>query len=429
MTTNLVRTELMNGVNFSVLKDPKFKHNRLSVNLIVPMDEKTVSGYSVLPFIMRKGFKSCADFTLLNRRLDSLYGASLGGDVAKAGANQMISFGVKILDDRYALDGEKLLGQAAELLKEAVFEPLIDNGSFDENSFELEKQFLIDTIEAQVNDKRSYAVSKCRALMGKGDAAAIPKYGRVEGAKALTAVSAAESYHQLMKNASVEIILTGNGDPDEIVGSLKKAFEKTEREASRYIVSSTRPAGEQLLEEVERLDVAQSKMVLGFRMAERGDEMTQAAVRLMTALYGGTPSSKLFLNVREKLSLCYYCAARYDRMGAIMMVDCGVENANITAAREEILRQLDAVRSGDFDDETLENTRLQLKNSLRAVSDYPDTLEEWYLSRIVMGNIASPEQEMELLEKVTREQVIEAAKLMQLDAVYLLTSKEEKDAD
>ena len=186
MTTNLIRTALAEGVNFSVLSDPKFKHNRLSVNMIVPLDEETVSGYAVLPFIMRKGFKSCSDFTLLNRRLDSLYGAALAGDVAKAGANQMICFGVKILDDRFALNGENLLEQAAELLEEAIFEPLIEGGSFDEKSFELEKQFLIDTIEAQINDKRSYAVAKCRALMGKGDAAAIPKYGNVAGAITVT---------------------------------------------------------------------------------------------------------------------------------------------------------------------------------------------------------------------------------------------------
>ena len=112
-----------------------------------------------------------------------------------------------------------------------------------------------------------------------------------------------------------------------------------------------------------------------------------------------------------------------------MLVDCGVENENITAAREEILRQLEAIRNGDFEDETLENTRLQIKNSLRAVTDYPDTIEEWYLSRIIAGEITSTEDEMKLLEDVTREQVIEAAKLMQLDAVYLLTSKEDKDAD
>ena len=429
MATNLVRTQLAQGVNLSVLNDPKFKHNRLSVNLVVPLDEETVSGYAVLPFLMRKGCKSCDDFTKLNRRLDSLYGAVLAADVAKAGANQIITLGVKVLDDKYAFDGETLLKSAAELLRELVFEPLIENDSFDESSFALEKQFLIDTIEAQINDKRSFAVSQCRKLMGRGDAAAIQKYGSVDNAKALTAASAAKSYKQLMEKASIEIMLTGSGCPDEAAGVMKRAFEDLKRDNAPFAKPGIHAAGSEVLEQVERLDVAQSKMVLGFRMAERGDAKTKAAVRLMTALYGGTPSSKLFLNVREKLSLCYYCAARYDRSSAIMLVDCGVENENITAAREEILRQLEAIRNGDFEDETLENTRLQIKNSLRAVTDYPDTIEEWYLSRIIAGEITSTEDEMKLLEDVTREQVIEAAKLMQLDAVYLLTSKEDKDAD
>lgn len=148
-------------------------------------------------------------------------------------------------------------------------------------------------------------------------------------------------------------------------------------------------------------------------------------MRLMTALYGGTPSSKLFLNVREKLSLCYYCAARYDRSAAIMLVDCGVEKENIESAKKEILVQLDEIRNGNFEHETLENTRLQIKNSLRAVSDYPGTLEEWYLSRILSDEIASPEEEMRAIDAVTREQVIEAAQQVRLDAVYLLTSKED----
>lgn len=429
MTTDLIRTTLAEGVSLSVLRDPKFKHNRLSLNLIVPLDEKTVSGYAVLPFIMRKGSRECSDFTMLNRRLDSLYGAALACDVSKAGANQIITLGIKVLDDRYALDNEKLLYEAAVLLRDIVFDPVIENGSFDDKSFELERRFLIDTIEAQINDKRSYAIGRCRELMGKGEAAALRKYGTVEGAKMLTAESAAKSYAELIDKAFVEVMITGSCDPDEAADVMKKAFSGLKRSPSNFTETVIRPAEKELLELTDRMDVAQSKMVLGFRMAQRGDAEQQAAVRLMTALYGGTPSSKLFLNVREKLSLCYYCAARYDRMGAIMMVDCGVENDNIQPAREEILRQLDAVRNGDFDDETLENTRLQLKNSLRAVSDYPDTLEEWYLSRIIMGDITSPIQEMELLEKVTREQVIQAANLMQLDAVYLLTSKEEKDAD
>ena len=142
-----------------------------------------------------------------------------------------------------------------------------------------------------------------------------------------------------------------------------------------------------------------------------------------------SPSSKLFLNVREKLSLCYYCAARYDRAASIVMVDCGVEKPNIESAKAEILHQLDTIRENDFDDETFENTRAQLKNALRAISDYADSIEEWYLGKIIAGSIVSPAEEMRALEKVTREQVVEAAKSVKLDAVYLLTSKEENNAD
>ncbi|MBP1577985.1 MAG: insulinase family protein [Oscillospiraceae bacterium] len=429
MAVDFVRTALAEGVNLSVLSDAKFKHNRLSVNLILPLCEETVSDYAVLPLIMRKGSKSCCDFTELNRRLDSLYGAALACDVGKSGPNQIVTLGVKILDDRYAFGGEKLLEEAAKLLREILFEPMIENGSFEEKSFELERQFLIDTIKAQINDKRSYAVSQCRRLMGKDDPAAIRKYGEVEGAERITAASAAAAYEKMLDNASIEIMLTGSGDPAAASAVMKKAFAGLKRHPIAFSASKQSEAGEKPLEQTEYLDVAQSKMVLGFRCGEKKTVEEQAAMRMMTALYGGTPSSKLFLNVREKLSLCYYCAARYDRAASIVMVDCGVEKPNIESAKAEILHQLDTIRENDFDDETFENTRAQLKNALRAISDYADSIEEWYLGKIIAGSIVSPAEEMRALEKVTREQVVEAAKSVKLDAVYLLTSKEENNAD
>lgn len=429
MAVDFVRTALAEGVNLTVLNDAKFKHNRLSVNLVLPLDEKTVSDYAVLPLMMRKGSKSCCDFTELNRRLDSLYGTVLVCDVAKSGPHQVITLGMKILDDRYAFGGEKLLEAGAQLLREVLFEPIIENGSFENRSFELERQFLIDTIKAQINDKRSYAVSQCRKLMGKDDPAAISKYGTVEGAEKITAVTAAKAYENMLNSASVEIMLTGSGNPSEASAVMKKAFAGLKRSPVPFLKSIQREAGKELLEQTEYLDVAQSKMVLGFRCGEKNSVEERAAMRMMTAIYGGTPSSKLFLNVREKLSLCYYCAARYDRNASIMMVDCGVEKHNIESAKAEILRQLDMIRENDFDDETFENTRLQLKNALRSVSDHPDSLEEWYLGNIIAGSTVSPEDEIKALENVTREQVVNAAKSTGLDAVYILTSKEEKNAD
>lgn len=425
MTTNLIRTALSRGVNLSVLHDDKFKHNRISINLIVPIDQQTVSRNAILPFLLRKGSKSCKDFTELNRRLDAMYGASLAADVGKSGGNHIITLGIKVLDDRFTLGGEQLVYKAASLLRELLTEPLIEDGAFDYREFFLERQNLIDAIESLINDKRSYALAQCRMLMGRGDDAALFKYGTVEQAMALTQSEAADGYFRLLDKAAVEIMFTGSGDPSAASEIMKKAFAGIKRNPKPFTRANIYAAGEKPLEKTEYLDVSQSKMVLGFRSGQNNDAAQQAALRLMTALYGGTPSSKLFLNVRERLSLCYYCAARYDRSAAIMLVDCGVEKENIEAAKKEILFQLDEIRSGNFEDETLDNTRLQLKNSLRAVSDYPGTLEEWYLSRILSGEIASPEQEMRLIDAVTREQIIEAAKQVCLDAVYLLTSKED----
>ena len=427
MAADLMRTALAQGVSLSVLSDSKFKHNRLSVNLIVPMDAETISANALLPCLMRKGCEGCEDFTQLNRRLDALYGASLVSDVSKSGGNQIVTIGIKTLDDRFALGGEELVREGAELAARIVFSPVIRDGAFPERDFELERQFLIDTIEAQINDKRTYAVMRCRELMGRGDPAALQKYGTAAQARALTAKSAADAYRKLIDRAAVEIVFVGPGDPSQASQVMKRAFAGLERHPGPFIPARIVGRADEVHEVTERFDVAQSKMVLGFRTGVPAGPREQTAMRLMTALYGGTPSSKLFLNVREKLSLCYYCAARYDRISGILMVDCGVEQKNIEAAKSEILAQLEEIRRGNFEDETLENTRLQLKNSLRAVSDTPGSLEDWYLGRIIEGRVVSPEQEIRALEAVTRDEIIEAANQVTLDTVYLLTAKEDAD--
>jgi predicted Zn-dependent peptidase len=423
MTTNLVRVPLAGAAALSAVVDPKFKHNRLSVNLVAPLAEETVSDYAVLPFLLRKGSRRYPDFTQLNRRLDALYGASLEAEVGQIGANQIISLTVSSMDDRFALAAEPLARQCAELLRELVFDPNIENEAFGEESTALERQYLVDTIEAQINDRRAYAMQQCRRLLHKGDPAGIMKYGSVEGAKAVTGLSAASGYRRLLGNAGVELSFVGPGDYTRPAEIFSQELAGTKRAPQPFLMPRIIPKAESVREHVERIDVTQSKMVLGFRTGERRDAAGQAAMRMMTAIYGQTPFSMLFLNVRERLSLCYYCAARYSRADALMLVDCGVESKNIERARGEILVQLRRLQDGDFDDEAMENTRLLLKGGLRAVSDSAGALEDWYLNRLILGTLCSPEEELALLDGVTRDAVIEAARAVSLDTVYLLTGK------
>jgi predicted Zn-dependent peptidase len=264
--------------------------------------------------------------------------------------------------------------------------------------------------------------------MGKNDPASLCKYGTIEGAQRTTTETTAAAYYELLRTARIEISFTGSGEWEDALDIFGDAFAPRGDDMSEFVLPRIRERADQITEHTDTFDVVQSKLVMGFRTGARPTLTEQSAIRLAVAIFGGTPSSKLFLNVREKLSLCYYCSARYDRAGAVMLVDSGVESENIIPAREEILRQLDDLKRGDFSDETMQNTRLQMVNALRGVSDSAGAIEDWYLNRILIGEMSTPEQEIELLEATTREEIIEAANRITLDTVYLLTAQEGGEA-
>ncbi|MEG0839620.1 MAG: pitrilysin family protein [Hydrogenoanaerobacterium sp.] len=424
MNNSMVRSQLCNGVFWSTVTDAKFKSNRISCNLVLPLCEETVSDTAIVPFILRKRFCECPDFTRLNERLCELYGASLDADVRKYGAYQILNVSIQTLDDRYTIDGEAITEKCAELAAGLLLSPYFVDGVFDEEDFKLEKQSLIDTIESEINDKRDYAVSRCRELLFKGEAFGIKRYGTKEQAEKITPKSATAAYHSAIKNASVEILFVGCGSQEPAKKIFKQRFEALERTPFVRTEASVKAARGQLMQQTDYMELSQSKLVLGFRTGDIKAGEDANAAKLMSALYGGTPFSRLFLNVREKESLCYYCAARLDKPTGSMLVDSGVEAKNKEKAQKEILKQLEVMKNGEFTAEELDNTKLALVNALKSSTDTLGGVESWYLTQILAGTDESPAQNAKEIAKVTREQIMHAAQGIKLDTVYFLTSKE-----
>ncbi|RGX55814.1 insulinase family protein [Anaerotruncus sp. AF02-27] len=424
MENQFLREKIGDGVHFYQVTDPKFKHNRITVNLILPLCRESVTVNAVLPFLLRKGCKSCPDFTKLNQKLCELYGASLSCDVSKFGAYQVLELSIYGIDDRFTLGGETMAAECAGLLTDVLLAPNFGaDGLFPETDVETERQQLMDTIEGQINDKRVYALSRCKALMCEGEPLAIEKYGYIDDAKKITPESAAAAYEKAIETAQVEISFVGCGNPATAKKIFTDAFAKVRRSPARMEKYVTRPQADQPKETKEELDVAQSKLVLGFRTGAIRDQETFGAMRMMVALFGGTPNSRLFTYVREKLSLCYYCAARFDRLTGLMMVDSGVEKVNKQKAQDEILNQLGVMQRGEFTDDELTATKLLLQNALRSVTDSLGATEEWYLTQVMDGGSSSPADEIALIDTVTREAIIKAANQVTLDTVYFLTGK------
>lgn len=424
MSSKLNREKIAHNVYFSSVTDARYKTNRISVNLIMPLERKTATANALLCAVLRKCSREYKTFTEINERLCDLYGAYLDSDVLKIGENQGISLFVTAIDDRYALGKEPVTEQAARLLCSLLLSPAIRDGAFPDEVIKVEKQVLIDQIESEINEKRSYAIMQCSKHMCADERFAVPRYGYKEDVPSITGEVLADAYRELMENATVEVFFAGCGDPAAAKQIFEEAFGQIKRTSSFTMTTDVRHEVEAVKEVTEHMDIAQSKLVLGFRAgASVADEQKSLVAFLASAVYGATPTSKLFRNVREKLSLCYYCAARYDRYKGIVMVDCGIEAANMQKARDEIVRQLDEMKNGGITDEELTNAVLAIKNGYNAVFDSTKSVETYYLGQIFAGTARDPEEVAAQLERVTVQDLAQAAQHIQLDTVYFLTGQ------
>lgn len=423
----LKRETLKEGICFNSISDQRFKTNRISLHFITPLKQQTASLNALIPAVLRKGTASHPDFTEFNRYLNELYGAFVDYQVQKIGDWQLIGIYILGIDDSFTFENEKLTETLTKVLIDMAFDPVMKDGIFPEKEVELEKTVLIDSIQAEINDKRTYALNASTRLMCPNEPYGLSKLGTVEQAKAITAQALTEAYWDLVRSSRIEILFTGPGDYAAAKEIIKEKLDCIPRDFQSLPQIRPHLAVEEILEKTEKMDVNQSKMVLGFSTGVTADSQYIPALRLMTAVFGGTPVSKLFMNVREKLSLCYYCVSRMDRMKGIIKVDCGVEKDNIQKAKEEILRQLDEIKKGNITQEEIQNAVMSLKNSYQTIYDSSGAISEFYLAQIAASSSASPEEEADKVLHVTKQQIVEAANLLHLELFYVLTGKDSEE--
>lgn len=417
---NISKITIAKNVTFTNIRDDRFKTAKLTVNMLLPLKIDTVSSNAILPFVLRRSCEKYKSFTQLNKKLASLYGASLYADARKLGEMQVLSLSALFVDDRYVLDSEGFSLEIADLICDMIFNPNVKDGKFNEADFDQEKRQLIETIESDYNDKRLYAKQRCEELMCNNEAYGINPFGNKAQAEALKNNDVYEAWIRVLKNARFEIMLIGNVKYENICECFKKRFKNINREPELKCSTLIVRSANGIHEYSEKIDVSQAKLVMGFRTDSAIPDSTVMATRLMSALFGETPQSKLFLNVREKLSLCYYCSSSYYKEKGIMYVQSGVDECNIEKAKDEILKQLENICKGDFDEEELNSIKLSLSNSWISISDYLTGLENWYFMQIFEDKIKSPREKVNEILAVDRQAVIDAAKKVTLDTIYKL---------
>ncbi|BCK85170.1 peptidase M16 [Pusillibacter faecalis] len=417
----VTRTKLAEGVYLTYLPAQKFKTSLLSAQFVTPLREETASAYALLPSVLRRGTVSCPDMGSLSARLDELYGARIETTVRKKGENQCVGFVASLIDDSFAPGGEKLLEPVAELLGELICDPVTERGRFVPSYFESEKTNLLDAIRSLVNDKRDYADSRLLREMCAGEPYGIPRLGGEAGAESVQPKQLYALYQELISTARLELIYSGSAPQRRVEQALLSALAALPREQVRDIaLYRPHPARQEVLRVEESLDVTQGKLGMGFACGS--DDY--AAMMVGNTLFGGSSNSKLFMNVREKLSLCYYASSLYHRQKRLITVSSGIEFQNFQRAYDEILAQLEAVKNGKLEDWEMEGAQSTLLNAYASMEDSQGKLENFYLGQAATGQSETPEELADQVREVTGERVHRAMETVRLDTVYFLRGEE-----
>lgn len=411
--------ELLPGVVLRCFRDSRFKQGCLSFQLVRRMNRSEAAMNALLPAVLLRGTENYPDLRAITQHLDTLYGASVSTLVRRVGDYQTVGVYCGFMDDRFCLEGDRVLAPMMTFLEEILLHPVLEDGVFHPGIVESEKKNLIATIESQLNDKRAYAMAQLLKTMCQADSFGLPRLGEPEDVAAIEAGALYAHYRKLLRESPIQIFYVGSAESGDVASLLKPWLSKLERD----LISLPAQSAFQMCEgsDVEEtMEVAQGKLCMGFTTPITNRSPEFPAMQLMNTIFGAGMTSKLFMNVRERLSLCYSVGSGYYGAKGIVTVSAGIDFDKEQLTREEILRQLDACKRGDITEAELNAAKEAILSSLRATHDSPGAIEGYYATAALSGMNMTPAAYMEAVEAITLEQVVAAANTVELHTTYFL---------
>lgn len=428
MINKIEIVNLKENVNLHLMKSNKFKTDLIGISFKRQLREEEATMNTLITRILERGTENYPSIKELNNKLSDLYGAIIVADVTKYGEKQVMQFKCQMPNKRH-IEDKDIYKQALELLNEIITKPYKEDGLFSKDYFEQEKENLRDEIASLKNDKVQYSVERCLEVMCPDEPYRIHQYGSIEMLDKITLESLYEHYINLLKTSKIDIITNGDIDFKEVQEVINNTLE--------FNPENVAPVDEEdVYKEIKEVKthndyfkkVNQGKIAIGYRTNVKFSDPLYEASMLFSGILGGGGNSKLFMNVREKESLCYYIFSRVDKYKGIMLISAGVEFENFEKVHTLIDQNFNAVLEGDFTDSDIRIAKDAIISSINSISDYPNSFINFYYSQSLSNTKFDLEGLKERIENVKKEDIIEAGKKIQKDTEYYLYSEEMREA-
>ncbi|MFS0782233.1 EF-P 5-aminopentanol modification-associated protein YfmF [Bacillus sp. 1P06AnD] len=411
------------GYKLHVVPTEKYKTNTIVLKLKAPLEEKTVTERALLPYVLQSSTEKFGTSAQLRAYLEELYGASLFVSVGKKGEYHIMTFTLDIANEKFLSDSAPLLEKGLHLMAGLLLHPNASNGAFSGKDVDQEKRTLKQRIQSLNDDKMKYSSNRLVEEMCKNEPYSLEVNGKYEEVDDISAASLYDYYQYALKHDEIDLFVVGDVEPDEVQRICNKLITLEPREPEKQ-TSAVMPDVVRGNEVIERQDVMQGKLNIGYRTGIIYGEKEYFALQVFNGIFGGFSHSKLFMEVREKNSLAYYAASRLESHKGLLIVVSGIQNENYKKTLAIIEEQMDSMKKGDFSDEMISQTKAVIENQLLETIDNALGLVE-----ILYHNVISPihvtiDEWLEQIRQVTKDEVIAIGGKIQLDTIYFLTGTE-----
>ncbi len=413
--------EIVRGVRANLIKTDKFKTNMVGVFFSTPMTLENASINALIPAVLRRGTNNFPTMKDISKKLEELYGAKFDCGISKKGENQVIRFYGEIVNRKFVGENKDIFSEFVDVIKDVIFNPVLENGMFREEYVKQEKEQVKDIIESRKNDKVQYALERCYEIMFEGEPYGVSEFGTTESVEKTSNKELIEAYYNMLKNYQVDIVLAGDITQDEFKNIVAKFNFEPRNELK------IKPAKivhvDKVKNTTEEFDINQGKLSLGFRVNIDVNTDDYYKMLVYNGILGGGVQSKLFQNVREKNSLAYYSFSRFEKIKTVMGISSGIEIKNYQKALDTILEQIEDMKKGNISEYEYNTTIKTLENSLNSMRDEQAQMLDFNYTQILTGNNRTLEDIIEAIHKVTIEDVVKIADKIELDTIYFMTGK------
>lgn len=402
------------------LRTNRFKSECFGVRFAVPIAALTAQRYSVLLHLLRRGTARFTTKASFDRHMDDLYASSISASTKKLGDMQLLEISADFLGARYVGGGLGLLPEVMEMTGDLLYRPYLPGGCFHPPYLEAEKIVLRDSLRAEINAPRSFARSRCAALLLENEPHALRLAGELDTVDALDASDLTALWQDMIRDLTPTFTYVGDSAPEAVVELIEKHFQTGKRPFAYLQPRNAMPLDPKRA--TQDMPISQGRLAIGYRTDIFANDPLAPALRVAETIYGGSAASKLFLNVRERRSLCYYCSSRYTSTKGALIAEAGIRPDHAEIAEEAIKGEMQALCRGEISEGELNAAKRYLDHSAKRLYDSPVALASYYLNGYMMGDTQSIEEMRERIQGVGRDAVIEAASHFREGAVFYLNA-------